>query len=353
MSRWLIRVLFVLAVGSVIGSAIWNNIATNRLIEQATGENRAQQVAALGALVQRDDFFDLLQSRKTPARLRVADGVEAMNNADGVKIALAMLRDPDPRVRDRFLESLKKLGADNLAAVADGLKNGDAKVRNGTVQVMIALGEASIPHALKAFEDSSGRGAATEVLAYFGAKSVPGLLELLRTKEDEGLRLDVIAALGRIGDRRATDAILPFLNLPPEKRRVVLCRAGQYRRPAHGKRADTGVALRAGRPRRAGASCAGAGRDWNAERAARPAGRARRVEPDGRRLRRAGAAACRREGVAVPRTGGAFREPRCAKARDGRPKRDCRPAERRAAGAAAERPRARSARAPPPTRWGR
>jgi HEAT repeat protein len=231
MSRWLIRVLFVLAVGSVIGSAVWNNIATNRLIEQATGGNRAQQAAALTALAQRDDFFDLLQSRKMPARLRVAEGVEAMNNANGVKVALAMLRDPDPRVRDRFLESLKRLGKANLAAVADGLKNGDAKVRNGTVQVMIALGEASIPHALKAFEDSDGRGAATEVLAYFGAKSVPGLLELLRMKEDEGLRLDAVAALGRIGDRRATDAILPFLNLPPEKRRVVFAALGSIADP--------------------------------------------------------------------------------------------------------------------------
>jgi HEAT repeat protein len=226
MSRWLIRVLFVLAVGSVIGSAVWNNIATNRLIEQATGGNRAQQVAALTALAQRDDFFDLLQSRKMPARLRVAEGVEAMNNADGVKIALAMLRDPDPRVRDRFLESLKKLGVANLSAVAEGLKNGDAKVRNGTVQVMIALGEASIPHALKAFEDSGGRSAATEVLAHFGAKSVPGLLELLRTKEDEGLRLDVVAALGRIGDRRATEAILPFLKPAPRKAARRALRAG-------------------------------------------------------------------------------------------------------------------------------
>lgn len=92
MSRWLIRILFVLAVGGVIGSAVWNNIATNRLIEQATSGAGAQQVAALSALAQRDDFFDLIQSRKLPARLRVADGVEAINNADGVKIALAMLR---------------------------------------------------------------------------------------------------------------------------------------------------------------------------------------------------------------------------------------------------------------------
>ncbi|MCS6923075.1 MAG: HEAT repeat domain-containing protein [Fimbriimonadales bacterium] len=231
MSRWLVRLLFVLAVGGVMGSAVWNNIATNRLIEQATGTDRAQQIAALTALAQRDDFFDLLQSRKLPARMRVADGVEAMNNADGVKIALAMLRDPDPRVRDRFLESLKKLGKDNLAAVADGLKNGDAKVRNGTVQVMIALGEASLPHALRLFEDSAARAAATEVLAYFGKRSTPGLLEILRTKTDEGLQLDAIAALGRIGDPRATDAILPFLRLPVEKRRVVLAALGSIADP--------------------------------------------------------------------------------------------------------------------------
>lgn len=96
---------------------------------------------------------------------------------------------------------------------------------------MIALGEASIPHALKLFEDSGGRGAATEVLAHFGAKSVPGLLELLRTKDDEGLRLDIVAALGRIGDRRATDAILPFLSLPAEKRRVALAALGSIADP--------------------------------------------------------------------------------------------------------------------------
>lgn len=231
MTRWLVRLLFLAAVGGIMGSAVWNNIATNRLIEQATGTDRTAQVRALATLVQRDDFFDLLQSRKLPARLRVADGVEAMNNPDGVKIALAMLRDPDPRVRDRFMLALQRIGKANLEAVAEGLKNSHAQVRNGTVQVMIALGAASVPYALKAFEDSAGRAAATEVLAYFGARSVPGLLELLRTKEDEGLRLDTIAALGRIGDRRATEAILPFLNLPPEKRRVVLSALGSIADP--------------------------------------------------------------------------------------------------------------------------
>ncbi|MDW8106717.1 MAG: HEAT repeat domain-containing protein [Armatimonadota bacterium] len=231
MTRWLVRVLFVAVVGGIIGSAIWNNIATNRLIEHATGTDRTAQIDALSKLVQRDDFFDLLQSRKLPARLRVADGVEAMNNADGVKIALEMLRDPDPRVRERFLATLQRIGKTNLAAVAEGLKNGNTQVRNGTVQVMIALGAESVPHALKVFEDPSGRAGATEVLAHFGAQSVPGLLELLRTKEDEGLRLDAIAALGRIGDRRATEAILPFLNLPPEKRRVVLAALGSIADP--------------------------------------------------------------------------------------------------------------------------
>ncbi|MCS7273717.1 MAG: HEAT repeat domain-containing protein [Fimbriimonadales bacterium] len=231
MARWLARVLFVAVVGGIIGSAIWNNIATNRLIEQATGTDRAAQVAALSKLAQRDDFFDLLQSRKLPARMRVAEGVEAMNNADGVKIALEMLRDPDPRVRERFLTALRRIGKANLAAVAEGLKNSNAQVRNGTVQVMIALGAESVPHALKVFEESSERAGATEVLAHFGAQSVPGLLELLRTKQDEGLRLDAIAALGRIGDRRATEAILPFLSLPSEKRRVVLAALGSIADP--------------------------------------------------------------------------------------------------------------------------
>jgi HEAT repeat protein len=43
--------------------------------------------------------------------------------------------------------------------------------------------------------------------------------------------LDVVAALGRIGDRRATEAILPFLKLPPEKRRVALSALGSIADP--------------------------------------------------------------------------------------------------------------------------
>ncbi|MFN4032928.1 MAG: HEAT repeat domain-containing protein [Fimbriimonadales bacterium] len=232
MNRWLIRLLFALAVGGVMGSALWNNIATNRLIERATGENRAQQTVALAALAQRDDFFDLIQSRRLPARMRVADGVEAMNNPDGVKIALAMLRDPDPRVRDRFLETLIRIGKDNLEAVAEGLKHSDGKVRNGAVQAMIALGEPSLPHALKMFEAGEARAAATEVLAHFGARSTEGLLRIIAAQGDEGLRLDAVAALGRIGDRRATGAILPFLKLPPEKRRVALSALGSIADPS-------------------------------------------------------------------------------------------------------------------------
>jgi HEAT repeat protein len=261
----------VLAVGGVIGSAIWNNIATNRLIEQATGENRAQQAAALTALAQRDDFFDLLQSRKTPARLRVADGVEAMNNADGVKIALAMLRDPDPRVRDRFLESLKKLGVDEpFAAVADGTQ----KRRREGAQRHGASDDRARRGVYPARAESLSRiqaGAAQRPRCWHTSarRACPGCWNCCALKRTRGCDLDVVAALGRIGDRRATDAILPFLNLPPEKRRVALSALGSIADPRTESVLIQGAALRAGRSRRAGASCAGAGRDRHTQNALR------------------------------------------------------------------------------------
>ncbi len=133
-----------------------------------------------------------------------------------------MLRDPEPKVRDRFLDALRKIGGNHLEALAEGLKNGDGKVKNGTVQVMSELGLKCLPVALKVFEDAGARDAAGEVLTRFGSASVPGLLARLRTSEDEGLQLSAISVLGRIGDHRAVDAILPFLKLPPEKRRIVL-----------------------------------------------------------------------------------------------------------------------------------
>ncbi len=226
MSQWIVRLVFILVVAGVMGSALWNNIATNRLIEQATGTNPKQQIPALRQMAQRDDFYDLIQSRKPPARLRVAIAIEQWNEPDAVKVALAMLRDPEPKVRDRFLQSLRVIGGNHLPALAEGLKHSDSKVKNGTVQVMTYLGLKCLPVALKAFEDSSARASAMEVLVQFGSHSVPGLLNILRTTQDEGLQLDTITALGRIGDRRATEAILPFLKLPVEKRRIVLTALG-------------------------------------------------------------------------------------------------------------------------------
>ncbi len=232
MNRWIVRLLFVAVVAGVMGSAIWNNIATNRLIEQATGTNPEEQRRALKQIATRDDFYDLIQSRKPPARLRVAEGVERLNDPDGVKIALAMLRDPDPKVRDRFLVALEKIGRNNLEALAEGLKHSDGKVKNGTVAVMTQIGIACLPVALKAFEDSGARASATEVLAQFGSVSVPGLLDILNKATDTALRLDTITALGRIGDRRATDAILPFLSkVSQQDRRVVLVALGSIADP--------------------------------------------------------------------------------------------------------------------------
>ncbi|MFQ3610051.1 MAG: HEAT repeat domain-containing protein [Fimbriimonadales bacterium] len=232
MNRWMVRLLFVAVVAGVMGSAIWNNIATNRLIEQATGTDPNRQVSALKQIATRDDFYDLLQSRRPPARLRVAEGVERMNDPDGVKIALAMLRDPDPKVRDRFLSALETIGRNNLEALAEGLKHSDGKVKNGTVAVMTQIGSTCLPVALKAFEDSGARAAATEVLVQFGTLSVPGLLDILSKAEETALQLDTITALGRIGDRRATDAILPFLKtVSRQDRRVVLVALGSIADP--------------------------------------------------------------------------------------------------------------------------
>jgi len=231
MSQWIVRILFGAAVAFIIGSAIWNNIVTNRLIEEATGRDLAAQRRALTLLSEREDFFDLIQSRRPPRRLRVALGVESLNNAVGVKVALAMLRDPEPRVRDRFLQALLKIGGNNLEALAEGLKHPDANVKNGTVKVMVQLGTRCLPVALKAFENNDARAAAMEVLVQFGSASVPGLLTILERATDEGLKLDAITALGRIGDRRATDAILPYLNLPTEKRRIVLVALGSIADP--------------------------------------------------------------------------------------------------------------------------
>lgn len=213
-------------VALVVGAAIWSNIATNRLLDDATSGVPERQKAALMRLAQREDYFDLIQSRKPPARLRVAEGVERLGNATAVKIGLAMLKDPKPEVRDRFLQALIRIGKPNVEAFIAGLKDGDPNVKAGTVKAMVAIGLDSLPVALAAINDNDARGTAGNVLIKFGSASVPGLIKILNETQDEGIRLFVIETLGKIGDRRAAPLIRPYLNLPPEKRRLVISALG-------------------------------------------------------------------------------------------------------------------------------
>lgn len=221
MQRWMGWAIFLLVVAFVIGSAILNNIKTNHLLDDAVSGEPSRQRRSLTLLAEREDFFDLLQSRETPQRIKLAEGVESLNNAVGVKVGLAMLRDPEPRVRERLIDSLKKIAPNNLEAFVDGLKHGDSQVKNGTVAVMAFAGGSSLPVALKAVENADARAAAGNVLVKLGAVSVPGLLKILQETQDEAIRLFVIETLGKIGDRRATPAILPYLSLPREKKRIV------------------------------------------------------------------------------------------------------------------------------------
>jgi HEAT repeat protein len=232
MQRWMGWGIFLLVVAFVIGSAIMNNINTNRLLDDAVSGEPSRQKSSLTSLAEREDFFDLLQSRETPQRLKIAQGVESLDNAAGVKVGLAMLRDPEPRVRERFIESLKKIAPHNLDSFVDGLKHADSNVKNGTVAVMAFVGEPSLPVALKAVENVDARVAAGNVLVKLGAASVPGLLKILKETQDEVIRLFVIETLGKIGDKRATPAILPYLSLTPEKKRIVIGALGLIADPA-------------------------------------------------------------------------------------------------------------------------
>lgn len=209
-----------------------NNINTNRLLDDAVSGEPSRQTRSLTLLAEREDFFDLLQSRETPQRIKIAQGVESLDNAVGVKVGLAMLRDPEPRVRERFIESLKKIAPHNLEAFVDGLKHGDSNVKNGTVTVMAFAGEPSLPVALKAVKNADARAAAGNVLVKLGSASVPGLLKILKETQDEAIRLFAIETLGKIGDRSATPAILPYLSLPPEKKRIVIGALGLIADPA-------------------------------------------------------------------------------------------------------------------------
>jgi len=193
---------------------------------------RAPAIEALGALGDEDAVAPLVQhldTAATPADV-VADALSTLHEryesryGAGDHIASLVRRTITPTGTQQILDAVQRVGPDRLPALAKvlGWLNGEAVERALTRP----LGQGSV------------RAQVVEALVRYGTGVVALLSEQLHA-EDLETRQAAAVALGRIGDRRATPALIAALS----DREVIVVAAGALARIGDPEAFDALVAL--------------------------------------------------------------------------------------------------------------
>lgn len=121
---------------------------------------------------------------------------------------LVKIPDADPSQRETF--PVARSGRENMPALVDGLKDSDARVRQGTATLLARLGpaaKAAVPELLDALQDPSPgvQQAAADAITQIGPEAVPALVAALTVPKASD-RESAAWALGLIGPA-AQDAV--------------------------------------------------------------------------------------------------------------------------------------------------
>lgn len=206
-TKWIWRAIIGLVVLYAVFSGISRHVHMNRLARDLRYGSAEEKVAAAKELMRRDRLYDKMQEMPKETRIAIMDTIEEIPGELTVKQCLILLKDTEPAVRDRVTKALIKLGKDHISLLVPAMKDSDENVRNGAKAALVGIGPKVIPHVQPAVKPADLRGAACEVLIKLGEPSVPALVDLL-DEDDQDVRMAAADALGKIGSRRATPALL-------------------------------------------------------------------------------------------------------------------------------------------------
>jgi HEAT repeat protein len=239
--KYLNYVIFGAVVLVVIGLAVSHSQHTRALVDAMVNGTPEQHKAAAAELIKAEQFSDAVTGEPVEVRVKAAAALADLGDADAIKQASALLKDPDKSVRKQATDTLKKIGANSAATLKElmnGLKDGDVNVRKGTISALTdpdGIGPRTTPDVVAAIVDimkreAGARAPGGDVLSSpafdpkANARSVPALITLIDDKDD-GVRQGAADALGKIGDRSAVDRLLAVMHAPKtsaDLRRVVI-----------------------------------------------------------------------------------------------------------------------------------
>jgi serine/threonine-protein kinase len=170
-------------------------------------------------------LIEVLKDENENARRAAVEVLNEVGNANSVKYLLGSLKDSDWWVRSRAADALGKIGGPKVIdAVLQLVRDKDEDIRRAAIEILNQTkDERAVDSLIQATRDSDWwvSERAIDALAEIGSKrAVPRLMEMLHTPVNDKATPIVVRALGKLGDSKLVDTLLPLVARPEREIRI-------------------------------------------------------------------------------------------------------------------------------------
>ena len=170
-------------------------------------------------------LIEVLKDENENARRGAVEVLNEIGNAKSVKYLLEALKDSDWWVRSRAADALGKIGGPKVIdAVLQLVRDKDEDIRRAAIEILNQTkDERAVDSLIQATRDSDWwvSERAVDALAEIGSKrALPRLMEMLQAPANSKAMPIVVRALGKLGDSRLVDTLLPLVGRPEREIRI-------------------------------------------------------------------------------------------------------------------------------------
>ena len=170
-------------------------------------------------------LIQVLKDENENARRAAVEVLNEVGDAKSVKYLLEALKDSDWWVRSRAADALGKIGGPKVIdAVLELVRDKDEDIRRAAIEILNQTkDERAVESLIQATRDADWwvSERAVDALAEIGSKrALPRLMEMLHTPANGKAMPIVVRALGKLGDSRLVDTLLPLVARPEREIRI-------------------------------------------------------------------------------------------------------------------------------------
>jgi eukaryotic-like serine/threonine-protein kinase len=170
-------------------------------------------------------LIEVLKDENENSRRAAVEVLNEVGDAKSVKYLLEALKDSDWWVRSRAADALGKIGGPKVIdAVLQLVRDKDEDIRRAAIEILNQTkDERAVDSLIQATRDNDWwvSERAVDALAEIGSKrAVPRLMEMLHTGSHSKAMPIVVRALGRLGDAKLVDQLLPLVARPEREIRI-------------------------------------------------------------------------------------------------------------------------------------